>query len=387
MQQKIKKLIYFFTVFSFFKPDYFVGVGSKFNYVYSIFQSILMVIGLLILFINIHNKKTSKIMYLIILYNIIILLSSFINNNGNAFSLIFKSALMISFCSVVEDSIINEDYCIVKYSYFLLYIYSIINIYTMFAYPNGMWVSPLTKYWQMWFLGYDNNHIIILLPLIVFGYIYNMKKHGKLNIYFYFMLFIVNFTVIKSWSATSIVGIMLIDIFIMYSKNINIKNIVKLFKLYVILFFLIILFRFQNIFSYLIVDILKKDLTFSNRTYIWDYIIKFITKKPLLGYGIQNSNIRFNISRSYKSFHAHNIFLETIYRGGIILLIVFLIMIYFVIKKLKEYNNEFSKFFMWVIFVYGVILFTEFFEPVNFVYLLVIFYNISHIRKEDKLNG
>ena len=143
-----------------------------------------------------------------------------------------------------------------------------------------------------------------------------------------------------------------------------------------------VIFRLQNIFSFLIVNILKKDLTFSNRTYIWDYIINYIKSKPIFGYGIQESSIRYNISNVYQAYHAHNLILELLYRGGFVLLIIFVYMVYLTVRKLKNNDNNLSRFFMWSMFVYAIMLLTEFFEPINYIYLLVIFYNIANFRKE-----
>lgn len=383
MQKKLKNIIYILVTFSFFKPDYFSGVASNINIVYSFLQLFAIFVGIIILINNIVKNRTSKVIYCIILYNIFLIFSTFINDNDMMFSSIYKSLLMISFCSVVENSLIEKDYKIISNSYFLLLVYAIINFCTILKYPGGMWISPITKYWQNWFLGYDNNHIIILLPLLIFGYVFNIIKFNKLKNNYWFTLLLVNMTVLKTWSATSVVGIFLIDVYILFiNKKVKSKQLYRLLKYYVIVFFAIVVFRLQNVFSFLIVNILKKDLTFSNRTYIWDYIIKHIKSKPIFGYGIQKSSIRYNISNAYQAYHAHNLILELLYRGGFALLIIFIYMVYLVVQKLKNKDDNLSHFFMWSIFVYAIILLTEFFEPINYIYLLVVFYNITNFRKE-----
>lgn len=383
MKSKLKNIMYILVIVSFFKPDYFSGVASNINMVYSLLQLFAIVIGMFILLNNIIKNKTSRVIYCVILYNLFLTFSTFINNNGMMISSIYKSLLMISFCSVVENSLIEKDYKVISISYFLLLMYTIINLYTILKYPNGMWISPITKYWQNWFLGYDNNHIVILLPLLIFGYAFNILKFNKLKGNYWFTLLLVNVTILKTWSVTSIVGIFLVDIYVFFINNkIKLRQLYNLLKYYVLAFFAIVIFRLQNIFSFLIVNVLKKDLTFSDRTYIWDYVISYIKSKPIFGYGIQESSIRYNISNIYQSYHAHNLILELLYRGGFALLIIFVYMVYITIKKLKNQNDNLSHFFIWSIFVYAVILLTEFYEPINFIYLLVIFYNVTNLRKE-----
>ena len=53
--------------------------------------------------------------------------------------------------------------------------------------------------------------------------------------------------------------------------------------------------------------ILKKDVTFTKRTEIWDSTIEFIKNRFLIGYGIENKIVRLS---KISVVHAHNIFLE-----------------------------------------------------------------------------
>ena len=382
MKKIILNIICLLSIFTFFKPDYFVGVGSSLNLVFNIFRILIIVIGLFIFFKNIKTNNISKLSLVLILFYFILLFSTFLNNNSTLMNEIFNAIFTISFCYIVEAMTKYNAKSFFKIGYIYLFILALINIYTIFRYPNGMWISS-AGYWQNWFLGYDNNHINTLFPLLIFGYLYDITKFNKLKFNYLLAVLLVLLTFIKTWSVTSLVGIIL---FIMYLIIIDNKrkafNLTKYLKYYIIVFLVIVMFRFQNILSYLVINVLKKDLTFSGRTKIWDYVMKYITKKPILGYGIQDSNVRYHLSSFNPSYHAHNLLLELLYRGGIILLICFLWMIKIVQNKLKNNKSRIAMFASAIIIIYSIMLLGEFFDPSNFLYLLILFNCIEFINKE-----
>ena len=103
-------------------------------------------------------------------------------------------------------------------------------------------------------------------------------------------------------------------------------------------------------------------------------------KKPILGYGIQDSYTRYNITSMWKSYHAHNFILEILYRGGILLLICVFYIFYLVFKALHDSKNDLKFFGIFIIFLYLIMLLTEFYEPINYFYVLVLFNNINFLK-------
>lgn len=385
--KKIMKIMYIFILISFFKPDYFAGVGSKFNILYS-GLNILSMILIFCIYLReiINNKKIPKIIIGIFTYCMICIVSTFINSYSNLGNVVFQMIKLFALCLIYDYGIRNDLKNILKSTNIIFSILVIINLITMILYPHGMWISPVTGYWENWFLGYDNNHITIFLPTLIFMYIYDRVYKKRLTFKFFIILFLINLSIIISWSATSVVAIFLVDIYILFEKILS-KIFVKSKKIivgYLVLFISIIILKVQNIFSFLIVDILKKDLTFSGRIYIWEYIKKFIVSKPLLGYGIQDSYTRYNMTALWKSYHAHNFVLEILYRGGILLLFNVIYIIRLVIKQINKSANELKSFSIFIIFLYAIILLTEFFDPIHYFYILIVFYNINYLYKERK---
>lgn len=70
---------------------------------------------------------------------------------------------------------------------------------------------------------------------------------------------------------------------------------------------------------YLIEDVLKKDMTFTYRTYMWDSALNMIEQSPLWGWGLPSPEW-FNSHMSSFAIGPHNYILSILINGGIILL-------------------------------------------------------------------
>lgn len=88
----------------------------------------------------------------------------------------------------------------------------------------------------------------------------------------------------------------------------------------------IVFFDLQNIFKWLIVDILNKDLSLSGRTVTWEMAIDQIKRNPLIGYGYG-----YKVTENY---YAHNAILELLATAGMGGLILYLHMCWNAIKQI-----------------------------------------------------
>lgn len=123
--------------------------------------------------------------------------------------------------------------------------------------------------------------------------------------------------------STSIVCLALFVIMVLldtFLPKISRMVLVSAFWILNILDVAIVVFRIQYIFEYFLVDVLHEDLTFDNRTYLWDEVLEHISNNPIWGYG-HRSQITFlnGVNRS-----THNQLLGWAFYLGIVgLLIMF----------------------------------------------------------------
>lgn len=380
-KNKIEKYIfYLFLILPYFKPTCFTVISPLINNIFNIFQIFNFFIILLLV---IKNKKISKLNMFIILFLMIHIISTLLNN-GNIHDTLVMDIKILSLSLLIDLELRENPKDFLTSFEFLLYTLVVLNMITVFLYPNGMYISPVSGYQRNWFLGFKNIHILYILPTLLISIINSYINKNKISIRTWILLLISIISLIKVWSATGIVAIILVTIIMLFINIIKkIKINFKSFIIgYIILFFSVIVFRLQNMFRYLIINILEKDLTFTGRTYIWDYVLEFIKEKPILGYGKEYSVIRYAKGYNYHSYHAHNIFLEIIYQTGFCGLIVMSIIISLIIKKLKEFSTELitKSIFMFLI-IYFVIMLMEAYDFENFFFLFPIAYNIEHIIK------
>lgn len=158
----------------------------------------------------------------------------------------------------------------------------------------------------------------------------------KISTFSLITIFCIAHTELILWSATGLMGYSILIIFLafFYNKkreriwNLNILSIVS-----IALFFAITIFRLQEKFAFLIEGVLKKDLTFTGRTVLWDFYMIKITESPLLGYGYGY--------KPYKGgLFAHSGYLEIMIQGGLILAFLVIGVYLYATRKLKYFKGE-----------------------------------------------
>ena len=291
------------------------------------------------------NRKLSKIILAIGIYFLVSVLST-IWNGGDYYKLLTSFGKPIGFCMLVEASLEYNARKTVKILCYIFGIEVIANLITIWLFPNGMYTTNyFLKFTENWLLGYDNLHILFILPALCLSMIhaeYTKKSFvAKLCIVAMFST-----SVYITWSAASIVAIsvwILLWLYVEITNNYRILSIGKVVGAHAIFFFSIVIIRMQNLFEWLIVDILGKDLTFTGRTSRWDAALRMFQEKPLFGWGVVDSEL--TRSRLEGFSHCHNHYLQILYQTGIAGMVCFLITLFLLFKPIKEMENKKIAFF------------------------------------------
>lgn len=104
----------------------------------------------------------------------------------------------------------------------------------------------------------------------------------------------------------------------------------------------ILFFRIQNLFAYIIENLLHKTITFTGRIYIWDIILYKCLNHPLIGVGAELNNNDKNITINemhhvfFEKTQAHNQLLSILYFNGFIGIVLFIVIILYAGRKLKR---------------------------------------------------
>lgn len=357
---------FMFLIFIVFMPLSFSNCFVQ-NYIYGLLDLCQAVI---IIFLLLYYKKIKiKIDFFIITYIIYMLTYLFpaiVNHTItiNSFILWLRIALLsTSFLFILQQSFKKDYIKTMKTLYFVFSFLCMLHIIMFYIFHIGV-------------LGIRTRYTDYALPGLIFLGILLFSKNKKICIWD--CLFIISgviFTVNQGVST----GLFVIALFIFIVVSFRISflrkiicNVTNYFFLCIstlIMNFLIVVMRIQNVFSFLIVNILHEEITFNGRTLIWDCVFEQMKyHNVFIGYGIKNygnKDIKMTAQNQYGDYlltdrQAHNQFLSVLYFNGIIGLLSYILLMIlpaFNVSKIK--NKGVKAFFSMGIFLYGLSMLTE----------------------------
>lgn len=262
-----------------------------------------------------------------------------------------------------------------KALFFLLNMVTGICIILQFVYADGFGTDATGNIVYFW---NTRNHMVTLFLLtIVVNILYAYFFYGKIKIWQYFVIGAIALDIVYLWSATAVVCIILFLLLWIF-VTVGIKPVVAFFSnpLMVLLTgfianIAIVIFRIQNIFSWFIVNVLHRDITFSYRTYIWDSALVKIRHRLWLGYG-EDDIITYKFSSTkILDVIPHNEFLDIVVLYGILALLSLLVILFLLCSQLEKYKYTYSaKILTITFFVLLLCCITEKISPNEPVYLL-----------------
>ena len=224
---------------------------------------------------------------------------------------------------------------------------SAVIILSSFVYLNLLLtiVSPNAHFYidgkAAFILGRNYNSMgPVLLTAIITNAFYFYNTHKMLlNL---LIISISSFsTVLIMGSMTSVVGIALTVLFILFSKIKGARFALKIFFIFVLSFNFILIYMQMEINNnyaiWFIEDILGKDMTFTDRARVWLEAVDLIIESHWIGYGLQPPewfDYHFNV------LSAHNFILTMLLKGGIILLCIFVIILIICIKNANKNTTK-----------------------------------------------
>lgn len=328
-------------------------------------------LGVIVLLVAYKYILKSKITLIFILEIAILMLSTIINNNNIWYMLKFYTPFIILFFYMEFLIANNKSKKMLNSICIITGLYCIINFISVLMNSN---IGSTTVQDRMYFLGYDNSMANILIMSAFIFILTSYLKFDKIKFEYILAILMIFGTCFMVRSATAKVGVVMVILFLllMYKKN----KLTKIFNynsyliITVILFLFIVVFRNQDYFKEIIINILQRDLTFSGRTEIWDASIEQIKHNPFFGIGVSKMEDR---NTTLGIYHAHSTFLNIVLEGGIIYLAVYVLKLILLGKNLKKVNNsEFKNIISFAIFTYYIMGIGEVYVRNQLLY--IIFY-------------
>jgi O-antigen ligase len=305
--------------------------------------------------------------------------------HGNTSQMFMNAITILTLCLMFMAAAKLHSLSFLRAIRILFGILIVANFVTVVLFPDGIY--NFSDHNIYYLLGHRNVMMRTIFPGVSGSIIISLIDEGRINFRAKILMVCVGISLVMAWSATALFAYVLfcISIFAFRKKELpKWFNVKTCYTASLLVFVFIVVLRLQNVFSFLIVDILHKDLTFTGRTVLWNAATAYILKNPIIGYGLERTDvIAHNLYWDTGFDSTHNFFFDILYQNGIIgallLIVVFASAAQAVDIKSK---GELRKIFTLIIMTYAVMVN---FEPfINgdlrlFLSIIVYIYYFSNI--------
>lgn len=334
----------------------------------------------MILVIYVLCQINSKIMGIYIIYNILLLWSTWINNIPlrEQILLSLSGITLVGAFELVNEYASEKQFKIyIFYQVFLVVVNSLQTIY---------YGGSRDEKGYLCIFGNKNWYFYKILPvafLVLLMYARYKKQILSLQFNIFFGFAFISVIIAGSGAGALALGlwgvyIILIPLIERIKQNKKFDHYIVYSILIMFIFFTIVVWNAAEIFAPIIVGLLGKDLTFTTRTRIWGRALELIAKKPFIGYGAMESEKIVELFYGIPDFTTtHNQYLGELFRGGIPLLICFLALIYLAFKRMQISDNIDTKKAM----TFGVfcLLLWWMMESITSMYLILVLFICYHL--------
>jgi O-antigen ligase len=235
----------------------------------------------------------------------------------------------------------------------LLILWLLIHSLTLVLFPDGfvsqemMLASGGTEIsTNYWFLGWPKRIAYYAMPALMASISYSyMAYHRIASIRTFTAIVLFLFPAIKSWAAGALAILCIFFLLLLFWTRPFFRRMMKPYTLLAIAWlwwFCIVVFRLQKYFSFIIVDVLHKDLTFTGRTILWDLALERFSSSPIIGTGFFMESTPEHLYRLFSGFapNAHSLPLDLMVGGGLISIIIYLWLQLHARKKISPFTGS-----------------------------------------------
>ncbi len=373
------------ALFPFFEPRIFFNYAPfrPIDKIYLMAQ----VLAFVILAIKyILSKKFSWCIIGISLFRIVTLISTLIAAHRIDIGWFSKTIVIVGAAIGIELLLRKDAVMTLKCLYIIMFIPLVINSIMCIlgiSFSNGG-----TQYY---FIGIRTQFPNTMIPIVIIAFILSYIEKGTLlSKPCVVTIIICLIQLVVQWVGTGLIlFVILIGMILLltYKKGLVFFNAPILFASSVMLNILIVFARVQDLFAFIIVDMLHKDLTFTGRTPIWDYAIKTFKNSPILGYGELGTGGFVKVYWANRPAPAHNTILQVLHDGGLFSLTCLILVVFYATFVLYKNRKEIISSVLAIgIFINGIEMISEVLHyQIYFFLLIILACNIRYILpKPDK---
>lgn len=377
--------ILFLLLLPFFMPTYF----EILPFGYLLYRlGMMFSLGYISLSYLILKKNFSSITWLIVIYEILVV-SLTILQKGEIFTAIWSAEKIIGLVLLVDyyrEDVVSFLKIILLHFEWLIYI----NFATVSLFSERFFTrfNPAYGETQEWFLGSVNNFIFWLFPALVVAWLYYFLS-GKI-FRTYSLTIVIALTELIKGSATGRIAVFIFILFIASSWLRKIISPKLVFIGVTVLGIFIVFLQNVDFLEPIVVQLLGKKLTFSNRIYIWSNAVTVI-RKNFIGLGLQPADHVIRLLGNINGYlqptvtHAHNEFLQVAFQTGILGFILYCWMYVKTLINAVKFSSPIAQTSILFFAVYNVIAITETLELSQIYMLFPLIYFVMQYTEEGKV--
>lgn len=251
---------------------------------------------------------------------------------------------------------------------------SLLNIVSVLLFPDG--VYDLNVYF------YGNRNIAYQLSFLAIAcaIVLDIGNGGKAKVLTFVFVAIALFQILLVRSATSCIAALLLCVALAamrWRRARGVLNGITMLLVSVLLFVLVVVCRISDLFAPFVTGVLGKSLSLSGRTYIWDLMFSLFDGWHIwFGYGFSGSSLIYVNGGHYN--HAHNMYLDAWFLGGLIFLFVFVALLLAVSVRLYRTRDWMVSSILSAVFgAYLIVGVTEPMTRVSFFVMLALCFYLS----------
>ena len=225
----------------------------------------------------------------------------------------------------------------------------LLNLLLMLTFPDGIYRTFSSNSISSYYLfGAKNQMVAPVITCMFLSIVWSYKKYGAITVRAALICCICFAELAIGGSGTGmVISAVFVVAGIVVWRGARLKPDIALLVV-ALVFLLFVVLRVQDLFSILIVDVLHKSLTLSDRTYIWDAAMRSIASHPVFGVGVGSqltANVHLVLPYLEKDTFAHDTYLDILLMGGVPALISFFSIVfltrnkYMSIKHVEAYQQ------------------------------------------------
>lgn len=355
----------FITVYT---PIYRIGL---------LIQCIVAILGMIWMLLKCDFRQHLYYWLIVLFYGMQVL--STLIKNTEYFAVGLREVLCsIGIVSIVYIFVIQHNKRALKNLSRLFVLYILLG-FVQIAFAKNIFPQTIGRITQnIYFLGVQNQIAQQLVPMLGFVVVFSFLKKSKRSIGIFILMILSILTEGISGSSTGLLAtILLFILYLLYNtwieKKLSVAN-VSIGYVGINLIFIFV----QSVISIpfianFIQNVLKKDITFSNRTVIWSKALLNFVSSPFWGMGRQEgkSVMTFYAINQWDvdtSYSAHNVLIQTLVESGIIGIIPIIVLFVVVARKYRCIYDDRMRI---VLISVMAIMFTFLTEAYDLTYLFV----------------